>query len=91
ATAAAQAAVVHEPAAGLAAAATAVPTLWEDMTTARSVLLATIELWEGDGALPMGAIDPDLWESGHAIMEGLGFIDGSVAPEEMYWPAIRLD
>ena len=91
ATAAAQAAVVLEPAAGLAAAAMAVPTLWEDMDTARSVLLATIDLWEGDGALPMGAIDPDLWESGFAIMRGLGFIDGSVAPDEMYWPAIRLD
>ena len=91
ATAAAQAAVVHEPAAGLDAAATAVPTLWEDMTTARSVLLATIDLWEGDGALPMGAIDPDLWESGFATMVRLGFIDGSVPPDEMYWPAIRLD
>ena len=91
ATAAAQAAVIHEPAAGLDAAATAVPTLWEDITTARLVLLATIELWKGDGALPIGAIDPVLWESGFTTMEGLGFIDGSVAQEEMYWPAIRLD
>jgi hypothetical protein len=91
ATAAAQAAVVLEPAAGLAAAATAVPTLWEDMDTARSVLLATIDLWEGDRVLPVGAIDPLLWESGFAIMVGLGFIDGSVAPNKMYWPAIRFD
>lgn len=91
ATAAAQAAVVLEPAAGLAAAATAVPTIWEDMDTARSVLLATIDLWEGDGALPIGAVDALLWESGFAIMVGLGFIDGSVAPDKMYWPAIRFD
>jgi len=91
ATAAAQAAVVLEPAAGLAAAATAVPTLWEDMDTARSVLLATIDLWEGDRVLPIGGIDPLLWESGFAIMVGLGFIDGSVAPDKMYWPAIRFD
>jgi NitT/TauT family transport system substrate-binding protein len=88
ATAAAQEAVIHEPAAGLAAAATAVPTLSEDIATAQSVLLATIDLWTPEGQSPTGWIDTSLWESGYLTMTDLGFVDGSVAVGEMYWPAI---
>ena len=82
ATAAAQAAVIEDPARGFAAAEEAVPTIAEDPEVARAVLDATVELWEGDG-FAHGAVDLALWEEAYATMERLGFIDGSVPMEEM--------
>lgn len=82
AVAAAQAAVIADPDLGFAAAEEAVPTIAEDPEVARAVLDATVELWEGDG-FAEGAVDPELWASGYATMERLGFIDGSVPMDEM--------
>jgi NitT/TauT family transport system substrate-binding protein len=82
AVAAAQADVIADPDLGFAAAEAAVPTIAEDPDVARAVLDATVELWEGDGFAD-GAIDVALWETGYATMERLGFIDGSVPPDEM--------
>jgi NitT/TauT family transport system substrate-binding protein len=82
ATAAAQAAVISDPDLGFAAAEAAVPEIAENPDVARSVLEATVELWEGDG-FAGGAIDEELWATGYAIMENLGFIDGSVPLSEM--------
>jgi NitT/TauT family transport system substrate-binding protein len=82
ATAAAQAAVIADPDLGFAAAEAAVPEIAENPDVARSVLEATVELWEGDG-FAAGAIDEELWSTGYAIMENLGFIDGSVPLSEM--------
>ena len=82
AVAAAQAAVIDDPELGFNAAQEAVPTIAEDPETARAVLEATVELWAGDG-FAGGAVDRDLWESGYATMERLGFIDGSVPLDEM--------
>ena len=82
ATAAAQAAVIADPDLGFAAAEASVPTIAEDPEVARSVLEATVDLWEGDGFAD-GAIDLQLWRTGYGTMERLGFIDGSVPLEEM--------
>ncbi|HEX5039450.1 MAG TPA: ABC transporter substrate-binding protein [Candidatus Limnocylindria bacterium] len=82
ATAAAQAAVIDDPDLGFAAAEEAVPTISEDPEVARAVLDATIELWRGDG-FDDGRVDRELWDTGYATMERLGFIDGSVPVEEM--------
>ena len=82
ATAAAQRAVIDDPELGFAAAEEAVPTVAEDPDVARAVLDATTELWAGDGFAD-GAIDADLWTSGYATMQRLGFIDGSVPMEDM--------
>ncbi|HET8776752.1 MAG TPA: ABC transporter substrate-binding protein, partial [Candidatus Limnocylindria bacterium] len=82
ATAAAQRAVIDDPELGFAAAEAAVPTIAEDPDVARSVLDATAELWAGDGFAD-GAIDAELWASGYATMQRLGFIDGSVPMEDM--------
>jgi NitT/TauT family transport system substrate-binding protein len=82
AVAAAQAEVIADPQIGFAAAEAEVPTIGEDPDTARAVLEATVELWEGDGFAD-GAVDLDLWETGYATMQRLGFIDGSVPLEEM--------
>jgi NitT/TauT family transport system substrate-binding protein len=87
AVAAAQAAVIEDPELGFAAAEEAVPTIAEDPDVARAVLDATVDLWEGDG-FESGAIDLDLWESGYATMEQLGFIDGSVPMDEMVAPVV---
>jgi NitT/TauT family transport system substrate-binding protein len=87
----AQQAVIDDPDAGLEAAIEAVPTISEDVDTARTVLLATVELWASDLDIPPGFIDADVWEAGYATMEHLGFIDGSVPLEDMYWHAIRLE
>jgi hypothetical protein len=87
----AQQAVIDDPEAGLEAAIEAVPTISEDVDTARTVLLATVELWASDLDIPPGFIDADVWEAGYATMEHLGFIDGSVPLEDMYWHAIRLE
>jgi NitT/TauT family transport system substrate-binding protein len=85
ATAAAQAAVIDDPDLGFAAAEVAVPTIAEDPEVARAVLDATIELWRGD-AFGDGAIDLELWGAAFETMQRLGFIDGSVAVEEMIVP-----
>jgi NitT/TauT family transport system substrate-binding protein len=87
----AQQAVIDDPEAGLVAAIEAVPTISEDVDTARAVLLATVELWSSDPDVPPGFIDAEVWEAGYATMQELGFIDGSVPLDEMYWPAIRLE
>ena len=87
----AQQAVIDDPEAGLEAAIAAVPTIEEDVDTARAVLLATIELWSADPDTPPGFIDDEVWAAGYATMEDLGFIDGSVPLDEMYWHAIRLE
>ena len=82
ATAAAQRAVIADPELGFAAAEQEVPSVAEDPEVARAVLNATVELWAGDGFAD-GAIDTDLWQSGYATMQRLGFIDGSVPMDEM--------
>jgi NitT/TauT family transport system substrate-binding protein len=88
----AQQAVIDDPEAGLEAAIAAVPTIQEDVDTARAVLLATTELWASDDPeLPLGAIDEALWATGYDTMERLGFIDGSVPLDAMIWPAIPID
>ena len=87
AVATAQADVIADPDLGFAAAEEAVPTIAEDPEVARAVLDATVELWEGDG-FANGAIDVELWETGYATMQRLGFIDGSVPPEEMIAPDV---
>ena len=80
--AAAQAEVIADPDIGFAAAEAEVPTIGEDPDTARAVLDATVELWEGDGFAD-GAVDRDLWAAGYETMVRLGFIDGSVEVDEM--------
>jgi NitT/TauT family transport system substrate-binding protein len=85
ATAAAQAAVIEDPDLGFAAAEEEVSSIAEDPDTARAVLDATVELWAGDGFAD-GRIDTALWERGYATLQRLGFIDGSVAIEEMIDP-----
>lgn len=82
ATAAAQAAVIADPELGFAAAEEAVPTIAEDPEIARAVLGATVELWSGDGFAD-GAIDTELWGQAYETMVRLGFIDGSVALDQM--------
>ncbi|MGH2385117.1 MAG: ABC transporter substrate-binding protein [Candidatus Limnocylindria bacterium] len=82
ATAAAQAAVIADPDLGFTAAEASVPTIAEDPEVARSVLDATVALWEGDGFAD-GAIDEETWAVGYETMVRLGFIDGSVPIEEM--------
>jgi len=83
AVAQAQAAVIEDPEAGLAAAETAVPTIGEDRETALAVLEATVELWQGAEGFRNGAIDRALWRAGYDTMERLGFIDGSVPLDDM--------
>jgi NitT/TauT family transport system substrate-binding protein len=87
AVAAAQAEVIADPAIGFDAAEEAVPTIAEEPDVARAVLEATVDLWEGDG-FANGAIDVELWETGYATMQRLGFIDGSVPMEEMVSPEV---
>ena len=88
----AQQAVIDDPEAGLEAAIAAVPTIREDVETARAVLLSTTELWASDDPeLPLGAINEELWAIGYDTMERLGFIDGSVPLEVMIRPAIPID
>ncbi|MFN2417833.1 MAG: ABC transporter substrate-binding protein [Candidatus Limnocylindria bacterium] len=82
ATASAQAAVIADPDRGFAAAEASVPTIAEDPDVARSVLDATVALWEGDGFAD-GAIDEETWSVGYETMTRLGFIDGSVPLEDM--------
>ena len=82
ATAAAQAAVIEDPDLGFTAAEAQVSTIAEDPEVARAVLDATVELWRGD-EFANGEVDVELWRTGYATMERLGFIDGSVPLEEM--------
>lgn len=83
AVARAQAAVIEDPEAGLAAAEVAVPTIAEDREVARSVLHATVELWQGAEGFRNGAIDRTVWEAGYETMRRLGFIDGAEPLDEM--------
>lgn len=88
ATARAQAAVIDDPEAGLAAGEVAVPTIAEDRETALAVLRATVELWQGSAGFRNGAIDASLWEAGYATIRRLGFIDGSTPVADMIAPGI---
>ena len=90
ATAAAQAAVIDDPARGLAAAEEAVPAVAEDRDVARAVLDATIDLWRG-AEFGEGRIPAELWAEGYETMVRLGFIDGSVPLEEMIAPDVLGD
>lgn len=83
ATATAQNAVISDPAAGVAAAGAVVPTVAENPNAARAVLDATVILWQGEDGFGWGAIDLDLWAAAWQTMRTLGFIDGSVAVDEM--------
>lgn len=83
AVARAQAAVINDPEAGLAAAEVAVPTIAEDRETARAVLRATVELWQRSGGFRGGMIDLPIWQAGYATMRRLGLIDGSVPVTDM--------
>jgi NitT/TauT family transport system substrate-binding protein len=76
-------AVVDDPEAGLEAAIEAVPTLAEDPETALAVLEATIPVWLGGQDAFTGAIEERTWTDGYAVMQHLGFIDGSVPVEDM--------
>jgi NitT/TauT family transport system substrate-binding protein len=88
ATARAQAAVIDDPEAGLAAAEVTVPTLGEDRETALAVLTATVALWQGSEGFQFGAINVSIWEAGYETMRRLGFIDGSVSVDDMIAPGI---
>ena len=83
ATILAQDAVIADPEVGLQAALAAVPTIAEDIETARTVLRATVDLWSGTGEFPTGAINADLWAAAWVTMQTLGFIDGSVPVSDM--------
>jgi NitT/TauT family transport system substrate-binding protein len=74
--------IATDPEQGLEAAIAEVPAIAEDRETALAVLQATIEAWGGPDIT--GAIATDVWQSGYQTMRRLGFIDGSVAPEDMY-------
>jgi len=87
ATARGQEAVIADPDLGFAAAEAEVPTIAEDPDTARAVLVATVELWAGDG-FDGGRITLALWETGFETMRRLGFIDGSVPVGEMVAPEV---
>jgi NitT/TauT family transport system substrate-binding protein len=77
----AQQAIVNDPDVGLQAAVAEVPAIGDDEETARAVLAATVEAWDPpiDGVIPA-----EVWATGYATMQRLGFIDGSVSVEEMY-------
>jgi NitT/TauT family transport system substrate-binding protein len=77
----AQQAIADDPDVGLDAAVAEVPAIGEDEATARAVLEATVEAWDPpiDGVIPT-----DVWASGFATMQRLGFIDGTVLVGEMY-------
>ncbi len=88
ATARAQAAVIDDPKAGLAAAEAVVPTIRDDEATALSVLRATAQLWQGQTGFGNGRIDPARWQRAFGIMRQIGLIDGSVAVDEMIAPQV---
>jgi NitT/TauT family transport system substrate-binding protein len=78
---AAQQQIAANPELGLEAAIVEVPAIADDRDTALAVLEATIEAWDPPVT---GEIAVDVWESGYATMQRLGFIDGSVPVDEMY-------
>jgi putative riboflavin transport system substrate-binding protein len=84
---AAQQQIADDPDAGVDAAIVEVPAIADDRATALGVLQATVEAW---GSPIDGSIDTDVWQAGYQTMRRLGFIDGSVAPEEMYDPTVML-
>jgi NitT/TauT family transport system substrate-binding protein len=88
ATARAQQAVIDDPALGLQAARVSVPTIADDLDTARAVLEATTELWAGEGGFTGGAIDGSRWQEAYAIMRRLGFLDGAVPLDQKIAPSI---
>lgn len=88
ATARAQAAVIDDVALGLSAAGEEVPSVAEDLDTSRAVLESTVELWAGDEGFAGGRIDQARWEAAYAVMQRLGFIDGSVPVEQMIAPEV---
>jgi len=88
ATARAQKAVIDDPEVGLRAATVSVPTIADNLATARAVLQATTALWAGEGGFTNGAIDISRWQEAFAIMRRLGFINGSVPLEQMIAPNI---
>ena len=88
ATARAQQAVIEDPGVGLDAAKASVPTIADDLATARAVLNATTQLWAGEGGFAGGAIDVPRWQEAYGIMKRLGFIDGSVPVEQMIAPKV---
>ena len=87
-TARAQKAVIDDPEVGLRAATVSVPTIADNLATARAVLQATTALWAGEGGFTNGAIDVSRWQEAYAIMWRLGFINGSVPLEQMIAPNI---
>ena len=78
---AAQQQIAADPQLGLEAAIVDVPAIADDRETALAVLEATIDAW---GSPISGAVNTDVWQAGYQTMRGLGFIDGSVPPEDMY-------
>ena len=84
----AQQQIADDPDSGVDAAIAEVPAIADDRETALAVLEATIEAW----APPItGEVVPDVWASGYATMQRLGFIDGSVPVEEMYDENVMAD
>jgi len=84
----AQQQIADDPDSGVDAAIAEVPAIADDRETALAVLEATIEAW----APPItGEVVPDVWASGYATMQRLGFIDGSVPVEEMYDETVMTD
>ena len=81
AVAMAQDEIAADPQVGLDAAIAEVPAIADNRDTALAVLEATIETWDPPVT---GAIVQDVWASGYATMQRLGFIDGSVPVEDMY-------
>ena len=82
---AAQQQIADDPQSGVEAAIVEVPAIADDPETALAVLEATIGAW---GSPIDGVIDTDVWQAGFQTMRRLGFIDGSVPPEEMYDPTV---
>jgi len=84
----AQQQIADDPDSGVDAAIAEVPAIADDRETALAVLETTIEAW----APPItGEVVPDVWASGYATMQRLGFIDGSVPVEEMYDENVMAD
>ena len=84
----AQQQIADDPDSGVDAAIAEVSAIADDRETALAVLEATIEAW----APPItGEVVPDVWASGYATMQRLGFIDGSVPVAEMYDETVMTD
>jgi NitT/TauT family transport system substrate-binding protein len=81
----AQQQIAADPQVGVEAAIVEVAAIADDRETAMAVLEATVEAW---GEPISGVIDTDVWQAGYQTMRRIGFIDGSVPPEEMYDPMV---